>query len=305
MFQPLFLISHQFFVSRIYYMISSSKPEIAIPNRTQSSMPPQRTVKKDDGKPAQISEHAQAYRQEQIASLAKAAEKNPELTGARPAFEITKEQKQKLMSALIPLLFFDGRVFFANVGEISCVRERDRSVVLSNRINVNSKDGQPAILCLPSNISFVDFVSKWAPNFAVLYGDPVSNGSSPGDRSSNDSDFSVFSKSPNASPGVGHLKFNKVAINPDRVVGIYAEEGWTTVVEVCGFSYEGKVSSSFFGGKSDMASTMLKDCMPTTNLKIATQIGDALRKLKPDSFDDIAKIIENRDVGFGKRIVHD
>lgn len=55
------------------------------------------------------------YRQEQLRIASQAAEKNPELTGSRAAVSITNEEKEKLMNSLIPLMFFDGRLYFATV----------------------------------------------------------------------------------------------------------------------------------------------------------------------------------------------
>jgi hypothetical protein len=86
--------------------------------------------------PSALTPEAIRYRQEQLRIASQAADMNPELCGARPAFMISIEQKEKLMAGLIPLLFFDGRVYFATVGQISAVRERDRSVILAHRINL-------------------------------------------------------------------------------------------------------------------------------------------------------------------------
>jgi hypothetical protein len=72
---------------------------------------------------------------------------------------------------------------------------------------------------LPSNITFSQFVQDYAPNFAVVYGDPLSL---------SESELRKKGVSSVEKVGVGHLKFSKVAINPDRVVGIYPDEGWAT-----------------------------------------------------------------------------
>jgi len=247
--------------------------------------------------PSALTPEALRYRQEQLRIASQAADLNPELTGSRPAFTISTDQKEKLMTALIPLLFFDGRVYFATVGQISAVRERDRSVILAHRINLKTKSNEPPVLCLPSNITFSQFVQDYAPNFAVVYGDPLA-------LSDSEMRKRGISSSDKNSGGVGSLKFSKVAINPDRVVGIYPEENWCTVVEVAGPSYEAKNTSNGFFAKSDNSggSNTLASCTITTNLKISSAIGDVLRKLRPDSYENICLIIGNRDIGFGKRI---
>lgn len=93
-------------------------------------------------------------------------------------------------------------------------------------------------------------------------------------------------------------------MNPENVVGIYPEDGWCTVVEVSGASSNKK--EGFFASKKDdqtqATNGNLTGCSPTTNLKIATALGDVLRKLRPDGFEDIVGIIGTRDVGFGKFI---
>lgn len=161
-----------------------------------------------------------------------------QLLSLSKAHQITIAEKSRLMSRLIPLLFLDGRVYFATVGAISAVRERDRSVVLTHKINLahsmnsgNSGSSSNAvmatptsILSLPPNLSFSDFVAKWAPNFAVLYGEPqiLNNGSGHAGKSS------CATTGMGANAGVGNLRFCKVAVNPDAVVGIYPEDGWCT-----------------------------------------------------------------------------
>lgn len=158
-----------------------------------------------------------------------------------------------------------------------------------------NKNGEPPVLCLPSNISFSQFVQDYAPNFAVVYGDP---------QSLSESELRRRGITSTDRSGVGNLKFSKVAINPDRVVGIYAEENWRTCVEVAGPSYEAKGSSGGFFSKSDNTggSNTLQNCTITTNLAISSQIGDVLRKLRPECYENLCDIIGHRDIGFGKRI---
>lgn len=83
-------------------------------------------------------------------------------------------------------------------------------------------------------------MQNYAPHFAVVYGDPLPL---------SEAELRKRGASSLEGVGVGHLKFSKVAINPDRVVGIYPEQGWSTCVEVAGPSHMNNSSGGFFAKK--------------------------------------------------------